>query len=616
VKTIDAPAWTLADLYSGPKDPSLARDVGDALTQAEAFEHRYRGRLGDGTLSAGELAEAVAEVEAMTERIRKVGTYASLLFSADMGDSRHGALYQYAQEQATRLRQRLTFFDLEWSALPDERAAAYLNAPELARFRHYLELERKLSPYKLSEPEERVLETKADTGVRAFQRLFDEVLGHARFEVVAGKKRERLTEQETLSRLHAPDRAVRKAAARSLTQGLEAQANVLTYVFNVIAADQSSTDQLRKLPTIMAARNLANEIEQSAVDALLAAVERGFPIVRRYYRLKRRLLGVGRLYDYDRYAPIATKGRAIPWSEARRTVLESFNAFSPDMAGIAARFFDGRWIDAAVRTGKRGGAFSHSAVPSVHPYVLLNYTGTPRDVMTLAHELGHGVHQYLSRPHGCLQSDTPLTMAETASVFGEMLVFRAIKDAERDPARALGLVCGMIEDSCSTIFRQVVLTRFEQALHDARRREGELSGDRISALWLAANRAMFGDSVTLTDDYGRWWSYIPHFIHSPFYCYAYAFGALLVFALYRRYSEEGQAFVPKYLALLAAGGSDAPDRLLAKVGVDLGRPGFWDGGIAVLEEWVDDAERLAGQIPGTDLARPARNRSRATRRRT
>jgi oligoendopeptidase F len=286
------------------------------------------------------------------------------------------------------------------------------------------------------------------------------------------------------------------------------------------------------------------------------------------------------------------------------------------MAGIAARFFDGRWIDAAVRTGKRGGAFSHSAVPSIHPYVLLNYTGTPRDVMTLAHELGHGVHQYLSRAHGCLQADTPLTMAETASVFGEMLVFRAIKDAERDPARALGLVCGMIEDSCSTIFRQVVLTRFEQALHDARRREGELSADRISALWLAANRAMFGDSVTLTDDYGRWWSYIPHFIHSPFYCYAYAFGALLVFALYRRYSDEGKAFVPKYLDLLAAGGSDAPDRLLAKVGVDLGRPGFWDGGIAVLEEWVDEAEMLASKIPGSDLARPARNRSRMMRRRT
>lgn len=613
MKKLDAPAWTLADLYSGPKDPSLARDVGQVLAQAEAFERRYRGRLAGGALSAPELAEAVAEIDAMTERMRKVGTYASLLFSADMSDPSHGALYQYSQEQATLLRQRLTFFDLEWSALPDERATAYLTAPELHRYRHYLEVERALSPHRLSEPEELVLETKANTGVRAFQRLFDEVLGHARFEVVAGAKRERLTEQETLARLHAPDRAARKAAARGLTQGLDAHANVLTYVFNVIAADQSSTDHLRRFPGMMAARNLANEIEQPAVDALLAAVERGYPVVRRYYRLKRRVLGVGRLYDYDRYAPLRRGGGAIPWSEARRTVLDAFGAFSPDMAGIAARFFDGRWIDAAVRPGKRGGAFSHSAVPSAHPYVLLNYTGTPRDVMTLAHELGHGVHQYLSRPCGCLQSDTPLTMAETASVFGEMLVFRALKDAERDPRRALALVCGMIEDSCSTIFRQVVLTRFEQSLHDARRRDGELSGDRIGALWLAANRAMFGDSVTLTDDYGRWWSYIPHFIHSPFYCYAYAFGALLVFALYRRYIEEGKAFVPKYMDLLAAGGSDAPDRLLAKVGVDLGAPGFWDGGIGVLEEWVDEAETLAGKTQGPDSAH---HRPRGTRRAT
>jgi oligoendopeptidase F len=282
------------------------------------------------------------------------------------------------------------------------------------------------------------------------------------------------------------------------------------------------------------------------------------------------------------------------------------------MAKVAAQFFNGRWIDAAVRSGKRGGAFSHSAVPSGHPYVLLNYTGTPRDVMTLAHELGHGVHQFLSRGQGCLQSDTPLTMAETASVFGEMLVFRAIKETERDPQRALALVCGMIEDCCSTIFRQVVLTRFEQALHDARRREGELSTDRIGALWLTANRAMFGDSVTLTDDYGRWWSYIPHFIHSPFYCYAYAFGALLVFALYRRYLDEGKAFVPKYLGLLAAGGSDAPERLLANVGVDLAAHGFWDGGIEVLDEWVNEAETLAGCLPGPGRRAAVRRRPRSS----
>jgi oligoendopeptidase F len=612
VKKIDAPSWSLADLYAGPDDPALTRDVEETLAQGEAFARRYRGRVGAGTLSPAELAEAVAQIEAMSERLRKVGTYASLLFSADMSVPRHGALYQASQEQGTALRKHLTFFELEWGAVPDARVKDYLAAPELSRYRHYLEVERRLTPYRLSEPEELVLETKANTGAHAFQRLFDEVLGGARFDVVVGRKRERLSEQETLARLHDPNRAARKAAARGLTAGLDAHGHVLAYVFNVITADHADTDRLRALPAPMASRNLANEIEQPAVDALLAAVERGYPVVRRYYRLKRRLLGVERLYDYDRYAPLVAKDRAIRWDEARRTVLDAFDAFSPDMSAIASRFFGGRWIDAAIRPGKRGGAFSHGAVPSAHPYVLMNYTGTPRDVMTLAHELGHGVHQYRSRAQGCLQADTPLTMAETASVFGEMLVFRALKEAERDPSRALALICGKIEESCSTVFRQVVLTRFEQSLHEARGREGELPIERINGLWMDANRAMFGDSVTLTGDYARWWSYIPHFIHTPFYCYAYAFGALLVFALYRRYLEEGRAFVPKYLALLSAGGSDSPERLLAPLGIDLGAPGFWDGGIAVLESWVDEAEALAGTVPATRKRAPVRGFRRTT----
>jgi oligoendopeptidase F len=586
----------LADLYAGPDDPALTRDVRETLDQAEAFQRRYRGRVAGGALSPAELAGAVAEIEAMTERLRKVGTYASLLFSADMSVPRHGALYQASQEHATALRQHLMFFELEWSAVPEARAKDYLASPDLARFRHYLEVERRFTPYRLSEPEELVLASKSITGVQAFERLFDEVLARAQFDVRVRTRRERMSEQEVLARLYDGSRAVRKSAAKALTAGLDERSHVLAYVFNVIAADHAGTDRLRRLPTPMASRNLGNEIEQPAVDALLASVERGYRVVQRYYRLKRRLLGVGRLYDYDRYAPLAAKDRDTAWAEARRTVLGAFGAFSPDMAAIASRFFEDRWIDAAVRPGKRGGAFSHGAVPSAHPYVLLNYTGTPRDVMTLAHELGHGVHQYLARPQGCLQADTPLTMAETASVFGEMLVFRALKDAEQDPRRALALVCGKIEESCSTIFRQVVLTRFEQALHDARRREGELPIERINALWMDANRTMFGDSVTLTEDYGRWWSYIPHFIHSPFYCYAYAFGALLVFALYRRYTEEGKTFVPKYLGLLAAGGSDAPERLLAELDIDLAAPGFWDGGVAVLDEWVDEAEMLARTV--------------------
>ncbi|MEO5657014.1 MAG: M3 family oligoendopeptidase [Nitrospiria bacterium] len=605
MRTPTAPSWTLTDLYAGLDDLVLQRDVQETLDHALDFENRYRGRVASGALSAAELVEAIAALETMYERIRKVASYAALVFSADTTDPRHGALYQSSREQATALREHLTFFELEWSALSDDRAKSYLDAPELARYRHYLEIERRMAPHRLSEAEELILEAKANTGVNAFERLFDEVMSHAKFTVAAGRKRDTLSEQEVLARLHSPDRRVRKAVAQGLTAGLRDHGHVLTYIFNVVIADHADTDRLRKFSTPMASRNLANEIDQPAVDALMEAAEAGYGLVRRYYALKRRLLGVDTLYDYDRYAPIVAAERAVPWAEAREIVLSAFGAFSPRMAEIASLFFEQRWIDAELRPGKRGGAFSHSAVPSAHPYVLVNYTGTSRDVMTVAHELGHGVHQYLSRAQGCLQADTPLTMAETASVFGEMLVFRALQKAETDPERALALVCGKLEDSFSTVSRQVVLTRFEQTLHAARRAEGELTTERIGELWMAANRAMFGDSVALTDDYALWWSYIPHFIHSPFYCYAYAFGALLVFALYRRYLEEGPVFVPKYLDLLAAGGSDSPERLLAKLGVDITEPGFWRGGIEVLAEWVADAERLAGEV------QPPRRRTRS-----
>jgi oligoendopeptidase F len=343
----------------------------------------------------------------------------------------------------------------------------------------------------------------------------------------------------------------------------------------------------------MAARHLANEIEARSVDALLAACERAHPLVQRYYRLKRRLLGLDELLDYDRYAPVGEARGAVAWDEARRLVLDAYRDFSPELAEIAGRFFERRWIDAELRPGKRGGAFSASTVPSVHPYVLLNYTGTQRDVMTLAHELGHGAHQWLAREQGLFEHDTPLTLAETASVFGEMLVFRRLLREESDPKTRLALLCGKLEDAFATVFRQVVMTRFEQKLHAARRGEGELPIERISALWLEANRPMHGDAVRLTDDYAWWWLYIPHFVHSPFYCYAYAFGELLVLALLRRYDAEGAAFVPRYLALLRAGGSESPAVLLSRIGLDVTDPAFWDGGVALLGELVEEAERLA-----------------------
>jgi oligoendopeptidase F len=343
----------------------------------------------------------------------------------------------------------------------------------------------------------------------------------------------------------------------------------------------------------MAERHLANEIDAPTVAALLGACERRYGLVERYYRLKARLLGLDRLADYDRYAPLSDVRATRGFDEARGIVLDAYGDFAPAMQEIASRFFERRWIDAELRQGKRGGAFSASTVPSAHPYVLLNYTGNLRDVMTLAHELGHGVHQWLARERGLFEQDTPLTTAETASVFGEMLVFRRLMREERDPAQRLALLCGKLEDAFATVFRQVAMTRFEEALHAARRSEGELDVPRINGLWMEANRAMFGGSVELRDDYGWWWLYIPHFVHSPFYCYAYAFGELLVLALLRRHDEEGAAFVPKYLELLRAGGSEPPPRLLARLGLDVGDPGFWDGGLALLEEMVGEAESLA-----------------------
>jgi oligoendopeptidase F len=372
---------------------------------------------------------------------------------------------------------------------------------------------------------------------------------------------------------------------------------VLGFIFNTLVQDKAFDDRRRGYPHPMAARHLANEAQRESVDALLKACVGRYDLVARYYRLKARLLGLDTLADYDRYAPLPGVEGQRSFDEARRIVLDAYRDFSPRMAESAARFFTERWIDAELRPGKRGGAFSASTLPSLHPYVLLNYTGNLRDVMTVAHELGHGVHQSLASVQGLFEQDTPLTTAETASVFGEMLVFRRLMREERDPRVRLALLCGKLEDAFATVFRQVAMTRFEQALHAARREEGELPLERVNQLWMEANRPMFGDSVQLSDDYAWWWLYIPHFVHSPFYCYAYAFGELLVLALLRRHDEEGAAFVPRYLALLEAGGSDSPERLLAAMGLDITDPAFWRGGLALLEELLEQAEALAGE-PG------------------
>lgn len=589
--------WDLGDLYSGIDDPRVEQDLGDSLDRARRFEQRYRGHINTPSITAVFLSDALRELEEIEEALGKVHTYAHLVFASDMGNPKCGALLQRVQEKITEVRKHLIFFELELAAIADEAMARLLTADNvLAHYKHFIEKQRSFKPHLLTEPEEKIMDEKSNTSTRAFSRLFDEVLGGIKFRVWVGGKPKEMTEAEVLALLYDPSRDVRRAAAKGLTKGLLEHSHVLTYIFNTLVLDHSINIRLRAYPHPMAPRNLSNEIDKATVDALVSSTEKGYPIVEDYYKLKRKLLGYRRFYDFDRYAPILSDKKTYDFNWSREVVLSSFGEFSPTMAEIAKEFFEKRWIDAEVRAGKRGGAFSHGAVPSVHPYVFMNYTGRVRDVMTLAHELGHAVHQYLSRKQGYFQCSTPLTMAETASVFGEMLVFHRLKELENDPKRKLSLLCSKLEDIFATVFRQIVLTRFEERLHTMRKERGELTRDDISSIWMEENSKMFGTSVELTEDYSLWWMYIPHFIHTPFYCYAYAFGELLVLALYRKYLSEGDSFVPSYLELLSAGGSDSPERLLGRIGVDIRDPNLWQTGLELIRTMVDEAVNLAEEI--------------------
>ena len=579
--------WNLGDLYASAADPKLDADLDAADRRGDAFAAKYRGRVAG--MSAKEMAELLTEYEAIADLGGRPGSFASLDWSTQTDDPARGALLQKATERSSRLRQKGVFLDVEWANAPDDAAARIIGDPLLARWRHWLVLARRYRPHLLSEPEEKILQEKATTGAAAWSRFFDEVHGANRYEWEGAQ----VPEQVVLARLYEPDRAVRRAAAASITKGLHAVERTTTYIANTLLADKSSDDTLRHFPGWISARNMDNQVDDATVDALVASVVGRYDLVARYYRLKARLLGLEELFDYDRYAPLPSAERRFQWGEAREIVLAAYRRFHPRMAEIAALFFEHRWIDAEVHPGKRSGAFSASCEPSVHPYVLVNYLGRSDDVMTVAHELGHGVHQYLARDRGILLANTPLTTAETASIFGETLVFNALFEQEHDPKARLAMLVREIEGGFATVFRQVAMNRFEEAMHTARRTGGELTTDELSRRWLETQRAMFADSVTLTEDYGIWWSYIPHFIHMPGYVYAYSFGDLLVRALYARYRAAPDGFAERYLALLAAGGSDWPHELLRPLGVDLKDPGFWDQGLALLEDMVSQAERLA-----------------------
>ena len=585
--------WDLSVFYQSPDDPAIDADMQRVDELADAFAAQYRGRIA--SLSAAELVEAIQLLEAGQDLAGRIGSYASLLYSTDTTNPQFGALLQKITEFDAMLDQKILFFGLEWKAADDAHAQAVLDDPALAPYRHMLEADRRYKPYMLTEPEEQILVDKSVTGRSAWGRFFTQVTSALRFDYDGQK----LNQSQILKLLYEPERPVREKAATAVTATLRDKSMELTYIFNVLAADKASDDKRRGYPAWISARNLSNKAPDAVVEALISAVTSNYEIVARHYRLKRALMGYEELYDYDRYAPLPIKAgeRDYSWDEARSIVQSAYSAFSPELGALVNRFFDEHWIDAPPSPNKRGGAFASPTVPSAHPFVFLNYTGKGRDVMTLAHELGHGVHMALTaRAQPLSYNYTPLTTAEMASVFGEMLVFQDLTRNEPDPAARLAMLANKLEDSFSTVFRQVSMNRFEDGMHTARRSEGELPTDRLNAIWLETQRAMFGDSVTLRDDYGFWWSYVPHFLQVPGYVYAYAFGELLVLALYNLYRKRGPSFAGEYLGVLLAGDSDYPERILAKVGVDLSDPSFWNEGLQTLDSLVTQEEALAREV--------------------
>ncbi len=588
---LQATAWDLEPLLEGDGPDGVERRMADALERAQAFAGAYAGKLEE--LDSDGLRAAMDELAAIHDLIGRAGTYAALRFSTDTADPANGALLQLAQERGTAIETTLLFFELEWAALDDARAEALLAGEGLDFCGHYLRNVRRYREHLLSEPEEKILAEKALTGASAWTRLFEELTSAIEVELPDGGEAGKAPLDVALSRLSLADRELRRTTAEAVTAALAPGLRTRAYLFNTLLADKGVDDRLRRYPNWLAARNLANEASDESVQALIDAVRARNEIPRRWYRLKARLLGVERLADYDRMASVTEDEVVFPFAHAREIVLDCYSSFSPELGDVARRFFDDHRIDAPVRPGKRGGAFCASAVPSVEPYVLLNYTSKRRDVLTLAHELGHGVHFALAARQGIFHQSTPLTLAETASVFGETIVFGRLLEEDSSPASRLALLAENLEDTIATVFRQVAMNRFEDLVHTSRREEGELSVERFGELWADSQSELLGDSVEVTDGYRSWWSYIPHFIGSPGYVYAYAYGQLLALSVYERYEELGAEMVPRYLELLAAGGSKSPEDLGRIVGIDLADPGFWDAGLDLVERQLQEAEAAA-----------------------
>ncbi len=594
--TAEGISWNLTDFYEGIDDPEIEKDITETIERADDFRDRYKGKIKIGGLKPSELKSALKEYEEIYESIGKVASYAMLCYSQNTQDPDRGALFAKAQEKISEVSNKLIFFELDWQSLDDEKAEEYIESEELKKYKNYLRQWRRHTPYMLSEKEEQLVESLQNTGKKAFVRLFDETIGEINVSYeVEGEKKEMVLDQ-ALSQLYSSNREVRIAASKSITEAFKDRKKLLTFIFNNIVLNHSTIGEFRGYPDPMTPRNLNNRVKKETVDALIQACINNVDIVQQFYSLTRDILGYDTLYDYDRYCPLPGGTPDVTYEDSKSQVLDAYGKFSPELRDIVEQFFDNGWIDAELKKGKRGGAYSASTVPSVHPYIMLNFTDKTRDMMTMAHELGHGVHQYLAREQGYLQQSTPLTTAEMASVFGEMLLFDKLMSEVKDPQTKMNLLGNKLKSDFATVFRQVIMTRFEQKLHKERREKGELRPEQINELWLEANREEFGDTVVLTEDYGWWWSYVLHFVHYPFYCYAYAFGELLVLALYDMYKEEGKEFVPKYLDLLRKGGSEDPEDLLKNIGVDITDPNFWERGLAVLREHVKMAEELAVEL--------------------
>ncbi len=587
-------AWDIDTILPEGASPSDLFDEADALADGLTA---LRGRVGE--LDATDLATAMHTIADLHDLMARAVYHAMLAFSTATDDPARGAAMAAAQERSTAIGTKLIFFDLEWAAADDDHTASVLADPQLGFCRHHLENLRLTRPHLLTEAEETIVAEKSQTGFSAWVRLFDELSSAITVDLPAELGGPGLPLMQAASMLQHPDRSVRQQVASSITAGLEPGLRTRAYVFNTLLLDKSVDDRLRHYDSWISSRNLANEASDESVQALVDAVVDNYSIAQRWYRLKAKVLGIDRLADYDRMASVASADREIGWSEGTQIVRDAYASFSPELASIVDRFIDESWIDAPLRPGKRGGAFAAGVSPNHHPYVLLNWTSKSRDVATLAHELGHGVHFYLAREQGIFHQDVPLTVAETASVFGETVTSNRLLSMIDDPNERFALLATTLEDSIATVFRQIAMNRFEHACHTARREEGELSVERFGDLWAQSQEAMLGDSVDVTEGYRSWWSYVPHFMGSPGYVYAYAYGQLLALSVYARYQEEGDAFVPAYLDLLRAGGSQSPEDLARIVDCDLTDPDFWRNGLKIVEGQLtaaEDAARAANRI--------------------